>query len=103
MAGDRIVVIGASAGGVEALTELVNGLPADFDAPVIIVLHIPADHPSLLPNILSRKSKLPVMAAEEGMHAQPGTVYVAPPDRHVLIDNDGMLHTPRGPRENSHR
>src|SRR5436309_14943890 len=103
MRGDRIVVVGASAVGVEALTELVRGLPADFDAPGVIVLHIPPEHPSLLPRILGRRSQLAVVAAEDGMRAEPGTVYVAAPDRHVLIDNDGLLRTPRGPRENSHR
>jgi two-component system chemotaxis response regulator CheB len=103
MATERIVVVGASAGGVEALSELVAALPADFPAPIIIVLHIPPDSPSLLPRILARRSALQVVAAEDGMKVQPGTVYVAPPDRHVLIDDDGTLETPRGPRENNHR
>ena len=103
MASERIIVVGASAGGVEALTELVAELPGDFAAPIIIVLHIPPQHPSLLPRILARRSILPVMTAEEGIEVEPGKVYVAPPDRHVLVDHGGMLQTPRGPRENSHR
>jgi two-component system chemotaxis response regulator CheB len=96
-------VIGASAGGVEALSELVAGLPADFPAPVIVVLHIPSEHPSLLARILARRGRLPVVNAADGMRAMPGTVYVAPPDRHVLVDREGTLETPRGPRENNHR
>jgi two-component system chemotaxis response regulator CheB len=103
MASERIVVVGASAGGVEALGELVEGLPADFPAPVVIVLHIPAEYPSLLPRILARRTRLTVLSAEDGMHIEPGHVYIAPPDRHVLIENEGTLRTPRGPRENSHR
>src|SRR4051812_33720969 len=99
----RIVVVGASAGGVEALSELVSGLPSDFAAPMLIVLHIPAESPSLLARILERRCALPVMTAENGMRAEPGNVYVAPPDRHLLVDDDGTLQTPRGPRENSHR
>lgn len=103
MATEKIVVVGASAGGVEALGALVRALPADFPAPVVIVLHIPGQHPSLLPRILARKAALPVLSAEEGERVQPGRVYVAPPDRHVLVDHEGVLHTPRGPKENSHR
>ncbi|HJW94574.1 MAG TPA: chemotaxis protein CheB [Thermoanaerobaculia bacterium] len=103
MASEGIVVVGASAGGVEALTELVGGLNPDFPAPIVIVLHIPPDHPSLLPRILSRRSSLPVVTAEEGMELEPGKIYVAPPDRHVLVDHEQKLETPRGPRENNHR
>jgi two-component system, chemotaxis family, protein-glutamate methylesterase/glutaminase len=103
MSSEPIIAIGASAGGVEALSELVAGLPSDFGAPIVIVLHIPAEPPSLLPRILARRSKLPVVTAEEGMRAEPGRIYVAPPDRHVLVEKDGTLRTPRGPRENSHR
>src|SRR5436305_3789884 len=103
MPASRIVVVGASAGGVEALSELVSGLPSDSAAPMLIVLHIPAESPSLLARILERRCALPVMTAENGMRAEPGNVYVAPPDRHLLVDDDGTLQTPRGPRENSHR
>jgi two-component system, chemotaxis family, protein-glutamate methylesterase/glutaminase len=97
------VVIGASAGGIEALNELVRGLPSDFGAPILLVLHIPADSPSLLAKILARAGTVKTKTAEDGERAENGTLYVAPPDRHLLIEADGTLRTPRGPRENRHR
>ncbi|HEY4641077.1 MAG TPA: chemotaxis protein CheB [Thermoanaerobaculia bacterium] len=99
----KIVVIGASAGGIEALNELVRGLPSDFAAPIVLVLHIPADSPSLLAKILARAGTVKTKTAEDGEIAQNGTLYVAPPDRHLLVEADGTLRTPRGPRENRHR
>lgn len=99
----RIVVIGASAGGVDALRRLVRGLPADFPAPVCLVLHIPPDSPSLLAQILDREGTIPVKTAEHGERYRPRMVYVAPPDRHLLIAQDGTLHLARGPRENRAR
>jgi two-component system chemotaxis response regulator CheB len=97
------VVIGASAGGIEALNELVRGLPADFGAPILLVLHIPADSPSLLARILGRARTVKTTTAEDGQRAENGTLYVAPPDRHLIVEADGTLRTPRGPRENRHR
>jgi two-component system chemotaxis response regulator CheB len=99
----RIVVIGASAGGVEALLRLVRDLPADFPAAVCIVLHIPPDAPSLLAHILGRESKLPVAHAEDRQALVGGRIYIAPPDRHLLVGEDGMVQVARGPRENRHR
>ncbi|HEX3578400.1 MAG TPA: chemotaxis protein CheB [Thermoanaerobaculia bacterium] len=99
----KIVVIGASAGGIEALKELLQGLPEDFGAPLLLVLHIPADSPSVLPKILDRAGPLQVRSAEEGERARSGVVYVAPPDRHLIVEADGTLRTPRGPRENRAR
>jgi two-component system chemotaxis response regulator CheB len=99
----KIVVIGASAGGIEALNELVRGLPADFGAPILLVLHIPADSPSLLAKILARAGSVKTKTADDGERMENGTLYVAPPDRHLLVDADGTLRTPRGPRENRHR
>jgi two-component system, chemotaxis family, protein-glutamate methylesterase/glutaminase len=102
MATRDTIVIGASAGGVQALTKLVAELPADLPAAVFIVLHIPANAPSLLPEILSRDSCLPVAHAESGERITPGKVYVAPPDQHLLIENSHvkLVH---GPKENFHR
>jgi two-component system chemotaxis response regulator CheB len=97
------VVIGASAGGIEALNELVRGLPNDFGAPILLVLHIPADSPSLLAKILARAGTVKTTTAEDGQRAENGTLYVAPPDRHLIVEADGTLRTPRGPRENRHR
>lgn len=103
MSEERIVVIGASAGGVDALIQLVSTLPADFPAPVCVVLHVPADAPSLLADILGRKGPLPAHSARHGDLCMPGNIYVAPPDRHLVIGRDGALHVTRGPRENRHR
>jgi two-component system chemotaxis response regulator CheB len=99
----HVITIGASAGGVEALVQLVRILPQDIAAPVCIVLHIPADAPSLLAQILNRDSTLPVAHAEHMQRWENGRIYVAPPDRHLLIYADGTLRVARGPRENRHR
>jgi two-component system chemotaxis response regulator CheB len=99
----KIVAIGASAGGVEALTTIIGSLPADFPAPIAVVMHIPAESPSFLPAILSRRGALQAKHAEDGETLRNGVVYVAPPDRHILIDPDLTVRTPRGPRENRHR
>lgn len=102
-AGDRIVVIGASAGGVDALARIAHDLPAGFDAPVCVVLHISPDSPSLLPEILRRDTQLQVMHAEDGRKLEKGFIYVAPPDRHLLVEKDHTMRVVRGPRENRHR
>lgn len=102
MATRNIIVIGASAGGVAALSTLVALLPADLPAAVFIVLHIPADSPSLLPTILSRDSALRVAHATHGEQIAPGRIYVAPPNRHLLIDDD-RIKLVHGPKENLHR
>jgi len=100
---DRIVVVGASAGGVDTLMKFVRTIPPAFPAPICIVLHVPPDSPSLLAQILDREGMLPAKAAEDGEIYRPGHIYVAPPDRHLLIGRDGTLHLRRGPRENRHR
>jgi two-component system, chemotaxis family, protein-glutamate methylesterase/glutaminase len=100
---ERLVVIGASAGGVEALMKVAGALPRDFAAPVVIVLHIGAEGPSVLPQILARSGPLPVQEACDGELLQPGTIYTAIPDHHVLVDEDKTLRLVKGPRENRHR
>jgi len=80
------VVIGASAGGVEVLSMLLSALPASCRLSLIIVMHIPRDRPSLLPEVFSGRCALPVKEAEDKEPVQPGTVYFAPPDYHLLID-----------------
>lgn len=82
---------------------IVRQLPADFPSPIFIVLHIPPDSPSLLAHILTREGALPAKEAEDGELYRNGTIYVAPPDRHLLISKEGRLRTVRGPRENRHR
>ena len=97
-----IVVIGASTGGVEALATLVQGLPSDLPAAIFVVLHLSPEVPSHLPEILNRHSALPARHPRDGEPIQLGQIYVAPPDRHLLVDK-GLVRVVRGPRENRHR
>jgi two-component system chemotaxis response regulator CheB len=80
------IVIGASAGGVEALSVLLPALPAGLRAAVFVVLHLPRERPSLLTEIFAPKCALQVKEAEDKMRVAPGTVYFAPPDYHLLLD-----------------
>jgi two-component system chemotaxis response regulator CheB len=94
--------MGASAGGVETLRRVVAGLPADLDAAICVVLHLAPDSPSALPHILERSGSLPCHAARDGEELEPGCILVAPPDRHLVIQ-DGHVRLTAGPRENGHR
>jgi two-component system, chemotaxis family, protein-glutamate methylesterase/glutaminase len=82
------VAIGASAGGVAALTEILAALPARLPAAVLIVQHLDPRRKSMLPSVLGRHSALRIKEAEEGDRLQPGTVYIAPADRHLLVSDD---------------
>jgi len=97
-----VVVVGASAGGVQALQSLVAGLPADFPAAVLVVLHTSSHARSTLAAILDRAGALPCAVAEEGATIRHGQVLVAPPDQHVIV-YEGHVTLSRGPRENGHR
>jgi two-component system chemotaxis response regulator CheB len=97
-----LVVIGASAGGVEVLTRLARDLPPDLAAAICIVLHISPGSPSMLAHILSRAGPLPCQAARDGEPLRQGVILVAPPDHHLAIDGDQVRVT-AGPRENGHR
>jgi two-component system, chemotaxis family, protein-glutamate methylesterase/glutaminase len=96
------IVIGASAGGVEALGTVMRGLGGDLPAAVLVVLHLMSGGRSMLPQILTRSGHLAAAPAVDGEELVPGRVYVAPPDNHMLV-RDGALHVSRGPRENGHR
>ena len=99
---ERVVVAGASAGGLEPLVALVRGLPADFAAPVCIVLHTSPHGPGRIAQVLARASRLPVANAVDDEPLRAGHVYVAPPDRHLVLEL-GRVRLTRGPRENRQR
>jgi len=97
-----VIVIGGSAGGVEAVTRLARGLPADLPAAVLVAIHRGPDGAGLLAEILDAAGPLPAAMAEEGQPLERGRIYVAPPDRHLLVGHD-HVHVRRGPRENRAR
>lgn len=97
-----IVVIGASAGGIEALKTLAAGLPQDFPASVFVVLHTAPQSPGVLGDILDRAGALPAANAVDGERIQPGRIYVAPPDYHLLVEPE-IVRVTRGPKENRFR
>jgi two-component system chemotaxis response regulator CheB len=100
--GRDIIVIGASAGGVQALLELVRGLPADMPAAVFVVVHTSPASPGVLPQILQRAGTLTASQATDGLPVRHGHIYVAPPDHHLLV-LDGHVKIARGPKENGFR
>jgi two-component system, chemotaxis family, protein-glutamate methylesterase/glutaminase len=100
MAKRNIIVVAASAGGLEALCELTRNLPKDLDASIFVVMHIGSE--SMLPEILSRCGNLPAIPAENNKRYERGCIYVAPPHCHLSIKDHVMVLT-RGPRENGHR
>lgn len=102
MPGQDIVVVGASAGGVEAIGKLVRVLPEDFSAAMFLVLHISSQSPSLLPEILSRAGKLQATNPGDGEAFQHGHLYIAPPDYHLLLE-EGCIRLTRSAKENRHR
>jgi two-component system chemotaxis response regulator CheB len=85
------IVIGASAGGVEALTHVLPALPADFRPAVLIVVHVRSDAPSLLPGLFSARCKLPVVEPDDKDDIASGTIYVAPPGYHMLVEPDRSI------------
>jgi len=84
-----IVALAASAGGLTALIEVLANLPANFRAAIVVVQHLDPRHPSLMAEILSRRTPLKVTQANEGDQLTPGTVYIAPPNNHLLVNSDG--------------
>ncbi|MCW3111875.1 MAG: CheB methylesterase [Segetibacter sp.] len=97
-----IIVVGASAGGVNALIEFVKFLPKNFDASIFVVLHLHPSTPSNLPAILSNLGTLKAVHPEDGDKIKTRQIYIAPPDHHLLVENDRVL-VRKGPKENRFR
>ncbi|MBU8825594.1 chemotaxis protein CheB [Mycolicibacterium goodii] len=97
-----VVAVGASAGGVEALTRLTANLSRDLSYAILVVLHMPANAPSVLARILDRAGPLPAVTAVDGALLEPGTIYVARPGRHLMV-HDSRAVLSEGPTENGHR
>lgn len=102
MAGRDLIVVGASAGGVEALYRLVSDLPEDLPAAVFIVLHMAPHSGTALPRILERRTKLSVGHPYDGEPIEHGCVYVAVPDHHLVVGS-GVVRSINGAKENGHR
>ncbi len=97
-----VVAIGGSAGGVEALSQVAAGLPADLPFAVLMALHLPAQAPSVLADIIARHTSLTAVTAADGMSIEPGKIYVAIPGRHLLT-RDHRIVLSEGPTENGYR
>jgi two-component system chemotaxis response regulator CheB len=98
----NIVVIGASSGGFQVLKELVSGLSADLPAAIFIVWHLPAEGRGILPDVFAKLTTWPVSHARDGEPIEHSRIYIAPPDRHMLIE-EGRVRVTRGPKENRFR
>ncbi|MBD3880974.1 chemotaxis protein CheB [Phormidium tenue FACHB-886] len=97
-----IIVLGASAGGLDALKIFLPQLPKDFSSVLFLVMHLSPEYPSLLPKILSRLIDLKVVSAVDQKPIEPGCLYIAPPDHHLLVET-GHIRVSRGPKENRFR
>lgn len=102
MGNRNIIVIGASAGGIEAVETLLSGFDSTLQAAIFVVIHIPAESPSMLARIFDRAGSLRVKPAEDGEIIQLGQVYVGPPSFHLLVE-PGHVRLHKGPIENRHR
>jgi two-component system chemotaxis response regulator CheB len=98
----KIAVVGASAGGVEALQRMAGALPVGLEHAIVVVLHISPRAHSALPAILARAGPVPAVVAVDGTALEPGVIHVAPPDHHVLVP-DGQVCLSLGRREHGHR
>ena len=87
----EVIAIATSAGGLKALSQVLAALPVDFPPAIVVVQHLDPRHRSLMADILSRRTALKVKQAEEGDRLMPSMVYIAPPDRHLLVNPDGTL------------
>ena len=101
MSAHRMIVIGASAGGIEALQQLVSGLPRDLGAAVLVVVHTSAQN-GYLADVLARQTPLNTVKARHDMPISSGRMYIAPPDHHLTVEDSRVVLT-RGPKVNRHR
>jgi two-component system chemotaxis response regulator CheB len=92
-----VVVLVGSAGGIKPMESVLEHLPSELDAAVVVLLHLTPQHPSVLAAILARKTAMSVKQAEDGDPLEPGHVYVAPPDAHLIVNADGTLSLDRSP------
>jgi two-component system, chemotaxis family, protein-glutamate methylesterase/glutaminase len=94
--GFPVVAVAASAGGLRALERIFGDLPSGFPAAILVVQHLDRRNPSILAQILARRTSLPVREARDGDCLEPGSIYIAPPDRHLVVGADGRLGLTRG-------
>jgi two-component system chemotaxis response regulator CheB len=97
-----IIVVGASAGGFDALRVMIEALPGDLKASVFVVIHTSPESPGLIADVFNRFGTLTAVTANDGDHIRSGKIYVPPPDRHLLIE-PGVVRATRGPKENRFR
>src|SRR5215831_7260695 len=102
MATHDLVVLGGSAGSLDPLQMIIGRLPVDFPGTVLITIHVSPHSPGHLADMLRHDARIPVGYAEDGQRLQPGRALLAPPDRHLLVQ-DGAVRLSRGPRENRAR
>jgi len=100
--GHSIIVIGASAGGLEALRQIIPEFPSDLDAAIFVVVHVAPGYASLLPEIFAREGHLPAAHPLHGEVIERGRIYVAPPDNHLMV-RPGYVQVVRSAKENGHR
>src|SRR5262245_41179827 len=98
----HLVVIGTSSGGIDALRVIAGALPADFPAAICILLHVGSESPGVLHEILDRAGPLTAVLARDAERLQPGRIYIAPPDNHLLVEPNRVRVT-KGPKENRFR
>jgi two-component system, chemotaxis family, protein-glutamate methylesterase/glutaminase len=98
----HVIVVGTSAGGIEALRTIAAGLTPSLRAPILVVTHLAPHAPSVLDQLIARAGRLPAETARDGMRLEPARIYVAPPDCHLLVE-PGIARVTKGPRENRFR
>src|SRR5689334_1830377 len=98
-----IILIGGSSGAIEALQQILKALPEELHVSLFVVIHTTADGPGLLPRVLSRAGVMTAVHAVDGGSIVPGYVYVAPPDRHLILGPNDNMYVFRGARENGSR